>query len=163
MKSEQRGGPEDHRGSADPVRAQKQCPEPEQNALQSAEIGRSVPGPIENQELLLKQEVLGHYGPSTTGFNDSGQRGQQMSKEQQQVLHGATDCARLPSTARHPKRLLKPHQIPIRHAQVRRSRFGRSQGALSGIANPPSDRSPKPASFSTACREAIRVSGSKPS
>ena len=90
MKSEQRGGPEDHRGPAHPVRAQKQCPEPEQNALQSAEAGRSAPGPIENQELLLEQEILGHYGPSTPGFNDFGQRGQQMRKEQQQVRHGAT-------------------------------------------------------------------------
>ena len=119
MKSEQRGGLEDHSGPADPVRAQKQCPESEQNALQRAEIGRSAPGPIENQELLLEQEALGHYGPSTTGLNDSGQCGQPMCKEQQQVLHGGTDCARLPSTARHPKQLLRPHQTPIRYAQGR--------------------------------------------
>jgi hypothetical protein len=31
------------------------------------------------------RKVLGHYGSSTTGSSDSGQRGQQMRKEQQHV------------------------------------------------------------------------------
>jgi hypothetical protein len=76
MQSEQRGGSEEHSDAADPVRAQKQCPEPEQNALQDGEVRRPPPGTTENQELLLEQEVFGHYGPSTTRSKGSGQSGQ---------------------------------------------------------------------------------------
>jgi hypothetical protein len=60
MKSEQGRGFENHRATQNPARMQKQGPESQEQPLGDAEVGRSLPRTIDNQQLVFEQETFRH-------------------------------------------------------------------------------------------------------
>ena len=71
----------------------------------------TVSGPIEDEQLVLDEHGFGDYGTGAARTDESGERRQQMEKEDGQIAHG-TIVARSP----HPR---FAHDLAIRHAHVR--------------------------------------------
>ena len=51
-------------------------------------LGERFPRAIEDQQLLLDENGLGHHGPGTAGAGEPGDRRHQMKKQDGQVAHG---------------------------------------------------------------------------
>ena len=77
MKAKQGGRLEDDGSAHEPTRAQEQSAEAEEQTVGRAEIGRSSPRPLHDQELLLEQKVLCEHGSGPTTPEESDQPGQQ--------------------------------------------------------------------------------------
>ena len=76
VKSQKRRRPDNYGSPTKAVFVEKQRPQPEQKPIQCREIGRTSPGTIDNEELLLHQQAVGDDGPGTTGPQKFGDRGQ---------------------------------------------------------------------------------------
>jgi hypothetical protein len=56
------------------------------DAISEAEVGGTFPGPIEDQQLLLDEQGLRHYGARAAGTGEPDDRRQQMEKQNGQIL-----------------------------------------------------------------------------
>ena len=70
-------------------------------------MGCAIPGSTHYQELLFHQQTVGDDRFCATGPHESGDRGQQVGEEYQQVLHGGAGEGNTPCRA-SPSRLLFP-------------------------------------------------------
>jgi hypothetical protein len=59
----------------DPAWREKQRPEAEQNSVDGRQIGYAAPTPVDDQELLLHEEAVGHNRSCATGSQELGDRG----------------------------------------------------------------------------------------
>ena len=75
MKLEQGRGFENHRAAQNPARIQKQGPVSQEQPLRGAEVGRSLPRTIDNQQLVLEQETFRHDPFNPAGAKQPRQRG----------------------------------------------------------------------------------------
>ena len=123
MEAQERGGFEDDRGTDQPARAHEQRTHAGDDAISEAEIGRTFPGAIEDQQLVLDEHGFGHHGTGAAGTGEPGDRRQQMQKQDGQIAHrpivassrnprNAHGFRNSPCTASSTKRLA------IRHAHV---------------------------------------------
>ena len=74
METQERRGLEDDRGTHHPTRADEERTHAGDHAISEAEIGRTPPGPIEDQELVLEEYGLGNHGTRAAGTRQSGDR-----------------------------------------------------------------------------------------
>ena len=60
--AQERGGFQDDGGTDQPARANEQGAHVGDEAVSEAEVGGTFPGAIENQQLVLDEDGLGHHG-----------------------------------------------------------------------------------------------------
>src|SRR6266852_6108217 len=58
------------------------------HAIGGAEVGRTFPGAIEDQQLLLDENGFGYDSTHAAGTGESGDGRQQMEKQDGQIAHG---------------------------------------------------------------------------
>ena len=58
------------------------------DAISKAEVRGTFPGPIEDQQLLLDEQGLGHYRARAAGTGEPGDGRQEMEKQHGQIAHG---------------------------------------------------------------------------
>ena len=85
MEAQERGGFQDDGGPDQPARADEQRAHAGDEAISEAEVGGPFPRAIEDQQLLLDENGLGHHGSGAAG---AGDRQQQMEKQDGQIAHG---------------------------------------------------------------------------
>jgi len=83
MRSEQGRGFENHCATQNPARMQKQGPEPQEQPLEGAEVGRSLPRTIDNQELVFEEETFRHDCFNAAGAKQRRHSGHQMREQRQ--------------------------------------------------------------------------------
>ena len=88
MEAQERGGFQDDRGTDQPARAHEERARTGDHAISEAEVGGTSPGAIENQQLLFDEYGLGHQGTRAARPRESGDRRQQMEKQDGQIAHG---------------------------------------------------------------------------
>jgi hypothetical protein len=54
------------------------------------ELGSTFPGPIEDQQLLLDEQGFGDHGTRAAGTGESGDRRQEVEKQDDQLAHGSS-------------------------------------------------------------------------
>ena len=84
---------------------------PNPYAIRGVEIGRPLSRPIEDQQLVLDEQGLGHHGTRATGTDEPDDCRQQMQKQDGEIAH-RTILAR----SRHAQDILT--NFGIRHAQA---------------------------------------------
>ena len=89
MESEERGGLQDNCDTEQPARAHEQRTEAGHQAITETEAWRTLPGPIENQQLLLDEHGFGHHGTHAAGPSEPSDGRQHMHKKDGQMTHGA--------------------------------------------------------------------------
>jgi hypothetical protein len=87
MKAQERWGFEDDRGTDYATRADEEHTQAGDHAIRQAEFGWTLPGPIEDQQLVLHEHGFGDNGTGAAGTGQSGDRRQQMQKKNGQVAH----------------------------------------------------------------------------
>jgi hypothetical protein len=80
MEAQKRGGFHDDGGTDQPARAHEQRTHAGDHPISETEVGGTFPRAIEDQQLLLDENRLGHHGPGTAGAGEPGDRRQQMEK-----------------------------------------------------------------------------------
>jgi len=80
MEAEQSGGLEDHRSAEKPTRAEKASPEPEEKTVKPMEVGGSSARPLQHQELVFKEQILGEEGPNAAGLEELGRPEKQVQE-----------------------------------------------------------------------------------
>ena len=75
------GGLQHDRGPDQAAGAHEECTHAGDHAIRRLEIGRAVPGPIEDQQLVLDEHGFSDHGPRATGTRQSGDRRQQMEEQ----------------------------------------------------------------------------------
>ena len=78
MEAQERGGFQDDGGTDQPARADEQRAHAGDEAFSEAEVGGPFPGAIEDQQLLLDENGLGHHGSGAARAGEPGDRRQQM-------------------------------------------------------------------------------------
>jgi hypothetical protein len=61
---------------------------PATRRFSEAEVGGPFPRAIEDQQLLLDENGLGHHGSGAARAGEPGDRRQQMEKQDGQIAHG---------------------------------------------------------------------------
>ena len=87
MEAQQRGGFEDDGGTNQPARAHEQRAHAGHDAISEAEVGGTSAGAIENQQLVLDQDGLGHERTRAARTGEPGDGCQEMEKQDNQVAH----------------------------------------------------------------------------
>jgi hypothetical protein len=87
MKAEERGGLQDNRGTDQPAWAHEEHTHSSDDAIREAEIRCTLPGPIEDQELLLEKHGFRDHRTSAAGTGKPRDGCQQMENEDGQVAH----------------------------------------------------------------------------
>jgi hypothetical protein len=87
MKTEERGGLQDNRGTDQPARAHEEHVHAGNDAIREAEIRCTLPGPIQDQELLFEEHGFGDHRTGAAGTGKSGECRQQMENENGQIAH----------------------------------------------------------------------------
>ena len=72
MKAEERGGLQDNRGPDQPSRPHEERTYASDDAIRETEIRCPLPGPIEDQHLLLEEYGFGNHGASAARTGKSG-------------------------------------------------------------------------------------------
>jgi hypothetical protein len=88
MEAQERGGFQNDGGPDQPARAHQQRAYAGDHAITEAEVGGTSPGAIENQQLLLDEDGLGHHGTRTPGTGEPDDSRQQMEKQDGEIAHG---------------------------------------------------------------------------
>ena len=83
MESEQRRRFENHGIAQHPARMQKQGPEPQEQTMSGAKVGRSFPRTIENEELVFEKETFRHDRFDPAGAKQRRHDGHQMREQRQ--------------------------------------------------------------------------------
>ena len=101
MEAQQRGGFHDNGGTDQSSRAHEQRTHAGNHAISEAEAGGTAPGAIENQQLLLDEYGLSHYGPHAARTGEPGDCRQEVENQSSQVAHGTIVISeRNPGTAK---------------------------------------------------------------
>jgi hypothetical protein len=87
MQSQERGGSEDDGGANQPARAHDQRAHAEHDAISEAEVGGTSAGAIQNQQLVLDQDGLGHHRTRAARTGEPGDGRQEMEKQDNHVAH----------------------------------------------------------------------------
>ena len=87
MQSQERGGSEDDGGANQPARAHDHRAHAGHGAISEAKVGGTSAGAIENQQLVLDQDGLGHHRTRAARTGEPGDGRQEMEKECNQVAH----------------------------------------------------------------------------
>ena len=87
MKAEESGGLQDNRSADQPARVNEERTDSSDDAIRDAEIRCPLPGPIEDQQLLLEEHGFGVHRTGAAGTSKSGDCRQQMEDEDGQVAH----------------------------------------------------------------------------
>ncbi len=80
METHERGGLQDDRGPDQAARAHEECTHAGDDAIRRPEIRGTVPGPIEDQQLVLDEHGFGDHRTRAAGAGESGDRRQQMEE-----------------------------------------------------------------------------------
>jgi hypothetical protein len=83
MKSEQGRRFENHRATQDSARMQKEGPKYQKQPLGGAEVGRSLPRTIDNQQLVFESETFRHDRFHPVGAKQPRNDGRQMREQRQ--------------------------------------------------------------------------------
>jgi len=70
-----------------PLRPNPKRTESSDQAIQDAEIRRTPPRAIENQQLMFDENGFRDHGAQPAWLNDTQDRGHDMDKEQNQITH----------------------------------------------------------------------------
>ena len=81
MEAQERGGSQDDGGTDQTARAHEQCAHAGDEAINQAEVGGTLPRAIEDQQLLLDENGLGHHGPGAARAGEAGDRRHQMERQ----------------------------------------------------------------------------------
>jgi hypothetical protein len=81
MELQKRGGFQDDRAANPAATPHEERTHAGDHAIGGAEVGGTFPGAIEDQELLLDEHGLSHHGTRATRTGESGDRHQQMQKQ----------------------------------------------------------------------------------
>ena len=92
MKAQERGGLQDNAGTDQPSRAHEERTHASDDAIRQAEIRCPLPGPIEDQQLLLEEDGFGDHLTGAAGTGKSGDCREQVNNEDGQLAH----CTILP-------------------------------------------------------------------
>jgi hypothetical protein len=87
MDTHERGGLQDDRGPGQAAGAHEESTPAGDQAIHRPEIGRTVPGSIEDQQLVLDEHGFSDHGPRAAGPGQSGDRRQQMEEQDGQGTH----------------------------------------------------------------------------
>jgi len=87
MEAQERGGFQNDRGTDQSARAHEERTHAGDHAINEEEMGCTAPGTIEDEQLLLDEHRFGDHGTRTAGTGESGNRRQQMEKQDGQVAH----------------------------------------------------------------------------
>jgi hypothetical protein len=75
------------RGTDQPNRAYEERTHAGDDTIREAEIGRTPPGAIQDQDLVLEEYGFGNHGPRVAGTSQPGDRRQQMQKQDGEITH----------------------------------------------------------------------------
>ena len=115
---------EDDRGTDQPTGTHEEHTRAGDDAITEAEIGTSSPGTIEDQQLLLDEHGFSDHGTCAAGTSESGDRCQQMQKNDGQIAHNT-----ILTRSRNPK---KRTVFAIRHAHGFLASIPRERGSPCG-------------------------------
>jgi hypothetical protein len=87
MEAQERGGSQHDRGPDQPAGAHEERTDTGDDAIRAAEIGCTVPGTIEDEQLLLHEHGFGHDGTRAAGTGEADDSGQQMQKRDGEIAH----------------------------------------------------------------------------
>jgi hypothetical protein len=87
MEPQEGGGFQDNCGPDQPDRAHEQRTHARDDAISAVEVGRTFPGPIEDQQLLLDEQGFGNHGTRAAGTSEPGDRRQEVEKQDDQLAH----------------------------------------------------------------------------
>ena len=87
MEAEQSGGFEEHRRAEKTTRTEKASPEPEEKTVERTEVGGSSVGPLQEQELMFEEQVLGEQGPSAATPEELGRPKKQVQEQGDDLFH----------------------------------------------------------------------------
>ncbi len=76
MNTHERRGLQDDRGPNQAAGAHEECTHAGDHAVRWPKIGRTGPGPIEDQQLVLDEHGFSDHGPCAAGTGQSGDRRQ---------------------------------------------------------------------------------------
>src|SRR5712692_6185325 len=110
MEAQERGGFQADGGTDQPARAYEQRTHAGDHPISQTEVWGTSPGAIENQQLLLDEYGLGHYGTRPTRTGEPGDSRQEVDNEDSQVAHRT-----IVTSERNPGNAKK---LGIRHAHV---------------------------------------------
>ena len=108
MEPQEGGGFQDNCGPDQPARAHEEGTHARDDAISEVEVGRTLPGPIEDQQLLLDEQGLGHHGTRAARTGEPSDCRQEVEKEDDQLAHGT-----IVTSERNPG---KANELGIRHA-----------------------------------------------
>jgi hypothetical protein len=74
MEAQERGGFQDDRGTDEPARAHEEGTQSSDDTIRETEMGCTLPGTIEDQQLVLDEHGFGHHRTRTAGTGESGDR-----------------------------------------------------------------------------------------
>ena len=81
-------GSQNDSGADQPTRAYEERTHSGDDAISETEIGRTFPGWLEDEQLLLDEDGFGHHRTGAAGTGHPGERRQQMDKKDGQIAHG---------------------------------------------------------------------------
>src|SRR4030095_8159769 len=87
METHERGGLQDDRGPDQAAWAHEECTHAGDHAISRPEIGPTVPGPIEDQQLVLDEHGFSDLGPRAAGTGQPGDSCPQVQKKNRQIAH----------------------------------------------------------------------------
>ena len=88
MEPQEGGGSQDNCGPDEPARAHEERTHAGDEAISDVEVGRTCPGAIEDQQLVLDEQGLGHHGTRAAGAGEPGGGRQEMEKLDGEITHG---------------------------------------------------------------------------
>src|SRR5437868_4791418 len=78
---------ERYRQTTTPLRPNQKRTESSNQAIQDAEIRRTPPRAIENQQLMFDENGFSDHGAHAAWLNDTQDRGHDMDEEENQIAH----------------------------------------------------------------------------
>ena len=99
--------------------AHQACAEARNDSVERPKVRRSHPRPIKNQQLMFEQQRLGDNGTSAATAEESGDRGDEMNKQHDQVAHrGIVAIGTNVTRLGYPQDLCDKSEIRHRHART---------------------------------------------
>ncbi len=99
MKTQERRGFEDDRGTDHPARSHEKRTKARDHAIRHGELGGPFSGTIEDQQLVFDEYGFGHHGAHAARTRQSGDGRQQMENKDGEIAHRT-----IVSRSRNPKK-----------------------------------------------------------
>jgi hypothetical protein len=87
MEAQERRGFEDDRGTDQPARAHEQRADAGDDAISEAQIRGTSPGAIQNKQLVLDEDGLGHDRARAAWTGEPGDGRHQVEQQDNQIAH----------------------------------------------------------------------------